>query len=765
MPLPALLALLALANPEGKPTVFAQHAPLALRAASANRASLPRFGKLELTLDLAATYDNPFDPDDVDVSAEFTSPQGKTVRVNGFLFQEYTRQLVNGRDEKLEPIGKPVWKVRFAPDAVGTWRYRVQAKDRTGTVRLPEAQCTVTVGTDPGFVGRSRRNPAMFAFADETPFFAVGENMCWAGGLGTYDFDTWLASLGKAGGNWIRIWMNNFNTTLEWSPETREPDAPTWGYHGLGAYSLDHAWKLDTMLDTAEQHGVYAMLCFGTYGEFTTGGFFGEGQWPKNPYNAANGGPCAQPADFWTNPTARKLYRQRLRYILARYGYRTHIQAWEFWNEANAPAYWVEDMASYIKGVGVFAGPPADPFRHLVSTTYGDDAVWKLPEIDFTMTHNYGTGNIPDHAPVIHNDAAQFIAYGKPHLMAEFGIDWRDTDRKYDPNGKGVNLHNGLWASAMSGNAGGAMLWWWDNYVAPENLYTPFVAFRRFTDTVHWTAGPWKPLEFDPPRTTDGPETFTDLTIPSGTGWGKAAQSDFTVTPQGLAGSAALPEFLYSPSKADLRTTPTFHVRYSHPGRFALQVNTVSSSSRIRILVDGKPIRELNLSAVPPTDPNRKPEYQKTEFKQEYGIYQAVFHKEYAIEVPAGAHTVTLENVEGDWTSLDSITLSGYRSSRYPNVNLYGQIHGQEAIVWAQNAAHNWKNVAEGKAVPVIKGASTTLHGLPRGTYTIAWWDTHTGEITKTENVAVRSETGDLPLHLPDLATDVAAHITPQPAR
>ena len=62
------------------------------------------------------------------------------------------------------------------------------------------------------------------------------------------------------------------------------------------------------------------MLCLGTYGEFTTGGFFNEGQWKNNPYNAANGGPCARPEDFWTDAMARRFYRMRLRYLAARYG-------------------------------------------------------------------------------------------------------------------------------------------------------------------------------------------------------------------------------------------------------------------------------------------------------------------------------------------------------------------------------------------------------------------------------------------------------------
>jgi hypothetical protein len=122
--------------------------------------------------------------------------------------------------------------------------------------------------------------------------------------------------LGKAGGNFIRIWMCSWNCALEWAKESRGENR-NGNYYGVGIYSLDNAWKLDTILDLAERKGVSVMLCLGTYGEFNDGGFFNEGQWRANPYNATNGGPCLKPDDFWTN-IARRLYQQRLRYLAAR---------------------------------------------------------------------------------------------------------------------------------------------------------------------------------------------------------------------------------------------------------------------------------------------------------------------------------------------------------------------------------------------------------------------------------------------------------------
>lgn len=729
-----LISVLGQANP------LAQNEALALRAVTPNQTSVPCYGKYELRLDLAAAYDNPFDPGDIDVWAVFTAPGGQSTRVNGFLGQDFTRSLENGH-EVIALAGAPQWIIRFAPNTEGRWNCVVHAKDRTGQVESSSLPFDATASGNPGYVRCGKKNPLGFAFDNGQPLFLVGENMCWSwpANRGSFDYDDWLALLSKNGGNWIRIWMSSWNCGLEWSGE---------GFHGVGAYNLSNAWKLDAILDLAEQNGVYTMLCFGTYGEFTTGGIFNEGQWNQNPYNSANGGPCAKPADFWRDEQARKLYQRRLRYLAARYGWRTGIHAWEFWNEAHAPSPWVEEMAQYLKGT--------DPFGHLVSTTYGNPKIWRLQNIDFTMTHHYGKGDIPDSAPVIHDDAEKHREYGKPHLMAEFGIDYRSSDQTYDPQYKGVNLHNGLWSSALSGNAGGAMLWYWDCYVHPGNLYGQFAALSRFVKDVPWADGAWEALETDAPSVPKA-TGHRDMTMSPSCGWEKCSKSKFTLDPnQGANG--ALPEFLYSPGKAELRIQPGFTVHFEEPGRFELRVEKVSGTATLHFLLDGVLASEVKFNAAPPSDPNVKPDYESTEFKQEYGIYQARFDKTHGIEVPAGEHTVALEVTDGDWLSVSNYTLKGYTSNRFPKMNVYGLHQGGRALLWLQNAASHWKNTLDQKEVAPIQGASTVVHGLPGGEYTVEWWDTWKGEITRSETAVCQA--GDLPLHLPEIASDVAAKLT-----
>lgn len=730
---------------------------ISLKHAIPNTVKVARYAKFQLTLDLKTSAANPFDPDEIDVEAAFLSPTGKHIDVPGFLYQPYTSHL-NNNAEQLTPDGPPVWMVRFSPDAPGLWKYVVSAHDATGSVTLPAKPFLCIRSLNRGFVRKDTRDPARFIYSDGKPYFPVGENMCWAGQKGTYDFAQWLQGLSGGGGDWIRLWISTFNG-IEWAglPPVSGPDEFD-GYHGMGYYNLQKAWYIDRIMDLAEEDHVNVMLCIGTYSEFTSGGFFGEGQWPQNPYNAANGGPCKTPADFWNNPDAQKLYRHRLRYLIARYGWRSNLFGWEFWNEANPTADWMSLMSSYMKGLNSYSGHPADPYDHLLSTTYGKPAIWTLPGVDFTMSHNYGTGNIADWAPVVLDDAKVNIKFLKPHFMAEFGIDWRKSDTPYDPDGKGVNLHNALWASVVSGDAATAMIWYWDGYIAPMNLYHIFQPVRKFTDAVPWRQGKWKSMMCDAPIIKGSRTENSNLHLIPENGWGKSASSNFTITPSGHVEGGALPTFLYSPSKPDLRMTPVFHVHYQQAGKFILSINQVSNFAKLNILLDGKQAASISLSAAPPKD-SGKPLYKSTKFETEYGIYLADFDSELSIDVPEGRHTISLDLQNGDWMTIGSITLTNYRDGRYPALRCSALTDGKMAILWVQNEASNWMNVYKKIPIHAIPPAATTLHGLPDGRYKVVWFNTRTGG--ETGQQYVESKMGRIPLPIPEIRNDIVCWIKP----
>jgi len=95
------------------------------------------YEKVELVVELEAEFRNPFDPEEIDLHVEFTSPSGETRRVWGF-FNPTT--------------ANSVWMARFAPTEVGVWEYVVHVRDRYGTASGEPGSFTVTPSEHRGFI-------------------------------------------------------------------------------------------------------------------------------------------------------------------------------------------------------------------------------------------------------------------------------------------------------------------------------------------------------------------------------------------------------------------------------------------------------------------------------------------------------------------------------------------------------------------------------------------------------------------------------------
>lgn len=200
---------------------------LAIRSVSASAPRVGRFEKLELTVDLSATFDDPFDPHEIDVRARFTSPGRESVEVHGFFYQPYRN--LNDNDDGtplLEPAGEPCWKIRFAPTEVGSHTFRVSARDRSGRVEAPQGRFLAVPSKRRGFVGVSKRNGRSFTFRDGTPVFAVGQNL-------QNDWPRYAHSrlLAESGCNAARVWTFCHWTWLEWTIEVAYPAAGRFVVH------------------------------------------------------------------------------------------------------------------------------------------------------------------------------------------------------------------------------------------------------------------------------------------------------------------------------------------------------------------------------------------------------------------------------------------------------------------------------------------------------------------------------------------------------
>jgi hypothetical protein len=715
-----------------------------LRRCSAAVAEVARYERVEITLPPAEIYADPFDPAQVEVTGEFITPSGRTLRVPGFYYQGYVRSRAPDGEEVLTPEGRGVFKVRFAWGETGSYRYRVTLRDRSGVRQVGTGAFRVRPGPRKGFVRRSAAAPLYFQYESGASCFPIGENIQMPERGGSYDYDLWVGHLADHGGNYFRFWVGGLDNPLLLE---HLPASPGDGA-GLGRYDQQSAWRIDHIMELGEARAVLAQMCIDSFDAVQMRSEGPWGWWERNPYNAANGGSAATPADFFRDAEAKRLFRQRLRYIVARWGYSSSLFAWELWNEWDQTtgydsalmAAWHREMARYLRDL--------DPWQHLITTSFGnttgDPAVDGLAETEFVQSHQYGATDVAGAVSAVCLEKAR--TYGKPHLFAELGA---DTGGRLERNPVilGSVLHDGLWASMLSRGAGSAMVWWWDS-VERNELYDAFSAAVAFAADVDWVKENLQPaatrVRFP---ADDRPAGYGTLTlIGPADPWSRASAASkprtFHVGTDGVVSSyESLSRVLHGVrNHADLHNPITFEVDYPAPGQFLVNVDGVSAhgGAKLAIVLDGKPALSLDFPSTDPDDPHIMRKYDKS----------------YAIEVPAGAHTITAENIGADWVYA-SYSFTNYLAA--PNLRVLALSNAHSALVWVQNRDHTWPNARKGSVAPA-QAAEVMIGGLAPAEYRIEQWDTYAGRIVGTW--AGKSRDGTLLITTPvGLATDVAYRV------
>lgn len=474
-------------------------------------ASAPPAGSIysvyTVDFNLNRSYDNPYDPGQIDVQARFVAPSGRTITIPAFWFQDFNVSPGTQTWEQYVPAGSPKWRIRFMPEEAGAYTLNISARDAGGDVDGGSYNFQVAAGPAPGPVRRHPANPLYLQYANGSLYFPFGHNLSFEDGNpklnGVAYYQSLLPVFAASGENWTRFWMTDFSrTALEWGPGYED-------YQGVGVYSQRAAWRVDRYLDTALDSGVQVQLVLNDHGQFST---YSNQRWnanasyPGNPYSSVYGGPVPQanPEQFFSNQDARALFRRRLRYIVARWSAYPNLLAWELFNEVqwagttsrnmrndsatrDAIVAWHREMADALKSL--------DPFAHLVTTSSDDyygspgfDAIWKLASIDTVQSHHYNQPPGGRDARIREYAAAAQRAYVKPVVIAEMGVK-ADSQPEcgFDPQAflantgvpasertaanrdhmtAGTTLRNGIWSAALSQS--GAMNWWWGCYMSDD---------------------------------------------------------------------------------------------------------------------------------------------------------------------------------------------------------------------------------------------------------------------------------------------------------
>jgi len=622
MPAMAALCLLVLV---GTPTLAAPTISNLRLAAS----KVPCYGRAEIRCDLQATYDNPFDPAQVTLDATCTGPGGLKLTMPGFLYQEFTREKDAEGREKIAPAGDPVWMVRFCPTKAGPWQARLTVTDKTGTATSPPVSFTATPSKSHGFIRRSP-DSRYFQYGDGAPITLIGENIAWASKGGSFDFDPWLIEAGKAGINFARIWLQ-WDKTL--SIETKQS--------GAGRYDLGNAWRMDHVLDVARDNGVRVLFTCDSPEPYQKEhywlGKLTSKPWENCPHNAANGGPLNTPEEFYTTEAGHELIRRRLRYIVARWGFDTNIMCWELWNELNCfPGWtnlipqivdWHKEMAAQVRRL--------DPHRHLITTSfgnaYGDDTIWKVPELDFVQSHLYGFRRVGTTYAAVTED--MHTRYGRPHVVGEFGPKMAELGPMPQTDPTGLNLRHGIWSTMLGGGAASALTWCWDFYVHKLNLYPVYTPLVKFCEGIDWPREGFKPVKWSARWVTPPPpKPPRDLVVPCGAGGMPQLTGTYTfdlANPPDALGRV----YLYGKAQSDQQKPISFEVTMPRAGKIITNIGRVWTEGILEAKVDGQAVLREVLPAGPPgTGP-----WKKAEFSEQWKIWASDYDKDLAFDLPPGS--------------------------------------------------------------------------------------------------------------------------------
>jgi len=303
---------------------------------------------------------NPFDPQELDITVLFIrtdNEQADTVKAYGFYFQDFRRNSNLKSWAEVNNISWPKFRVRFTPNQTGDWKCisRVSVNNGNEVFISEPLDFKVVKSRLPGFMKVSE-NKRYFEVDDEL-FLPLGMNLPTQGGPLTgyrhegafpYEYKSYLDVLKDFranGGNYFRFMCTPWTTEIE--------------FEELGNYTdrLAQAWEMDQILNTCEELGLRMHWNMSYMTQLTIPGVFalyfwdwGDARdslltcrdlpnWFPNDvgfcYHTDAEYGVATVEDFLTDKELIRYYQNRLRYMIARWGYSPNVAVLELFNEIN----------------------------------------------------------------------------------------------------------------------------------------------------------------------------------------------------------------------------------------------------------------------------------------------------------------------------------------------------------------------------------------------------------------------------------------------
>lgn len=723
-------------------TTAATPAPTAATE-SASSISIPQYGLFEAVLPIVGNVNNPFDPNEINITVQFTAPDDVQLNVPAFWMQPY--QQTCSKDcsvELLKPNGQSGWHVRFSPDKVGNWKYSVKQQDQSGTHNITSGSFAVAPSKQMGFI-RVGKNHHYFGYDNGAPYFPVGSNLgwSWTGANGTLGYQNWLKKLHEVGANFGRLYVDvPWFIGLDW----RSP---------VGDYTAaqEDAWRLDTIVQTAEQQGIALQIVLVWAQGLTS--YSGlpvnppakpsrpdiSADWSEHPLNGALGGPFSGPAQFFVTDQGRDLFKRRLRYMIARWGYSTNIFAWDVIDQLDRinlqtpdnASDWLKDSVNYLR--------TNDPYKHLITAGVRDSARGALLDravLDFKQARFYQrrpiepaidqvSGTLATLSPLLSNA-------DRPIMLSEFSLSPWFEPTADDPTG--IHIRETMWATALSGAAGSGASWWWDTYLFPQNLTAIYAPLAAFTQGIPWNTSALTPVNVA--FIADDTVGFAPIKLSgyNGTyGGPKSPDTTFRLTPDGVIPPVSTASsFLYGVTYSTQLTQPQKYI-ITPPVDTTLTVNvrrvSDKANAQLVVIIDGKIAGQVTFS------PHSEP-------------------ASLTVPISAGEHNVVLDNTGADFLQLDSVDIAQYIAP-LRTISLADRSAGIFLAV-LQHRDYTWESaVKKAQIKPVV--VKLRVDGMPPGQYRVELWDPFSGNVVGSENTTISGQKdGPLTVDLLPITTMLA---------
>lgn len=397
------------------------------------------YERMDIDVELKGEWANPYRQEEARLDMIVTVPNGKNSVVPAFF--------VEGES------GKPShWAVRYTPQTTGQHTYLLRYTQPGMESVSQSYKLNVSEGNGHGFLHTA--DNWTLRYDDGTPFRGIGENICWESRANDdskyfkalheqhnrFSYPAMLPKFAENGGNFTRIWMCSWNFPIDKKDHFNNPRYEACD----GPINPSAVKRLDETIELCERLGIKIMLCIGA-GEARTNG------------------------EFFVSEVAKAAHRNRLRYIVARWGYSEAIAMWEFFNEIDniqfrdrnnpIPAKdivdWHSDMARYIKSI--------DVHKHIVTTSISHrdlEGLNSIADMDINQKHIYNNTSV---IPKTIKDYAR--KFGKPYIIGEYGYEW-DWSKNFDDfaDGMDMDFRRGLWYGLFSPTPVTPMSWWWEYF-------------------------------------------------------------------------------------------------------------------------------------------------------------------------------------------------------------------------------------------------------------------------------------------------------------